>query len=268
MPNYPTTLHYGCNTSPELQPFKYGGKELITMHGVDAYDFSSRMLSPMLMRFMSIDPLCERYYSISPYAYCSNNPVRFIDPPGEYIESAWDIASLAMGVKSFVSNVKGGNVLGAVVDGVGIVLDAAAVALPVIPGGAGAAIKGVCAVDKALDAAKTADKAVDGVNAMKRGIQNEAKVLESIGEVKNTAKKTVNLPREGEITVIPDAINDTKFIEIKDVKSLSNTKQIRGERQAAAVEGKDFTIITGDKTHVSGNIPTGEITRRKDIGPQ
>ncbi|WP_455586506.1 putative toxin, partial [Bacteroides sp.] len=225
--------------------------------------------SPMLMRFMSIDPLCERYYSISPYAYCANNPVRFVDPSGEYIESAWDIASLAMGVKSFVSNVKSGNALGAVVDGVGIVLDAAAVALPVIPGGAGAAIKGVRAIDKAVDVAKTADKAVDGISAMKRGVQNEAKVLESIGEIKNTTRQTATLPGTSEkVTVIPDAITDTKVIEIKDVKSLSNTKQIRGERQVAADAGKDFTIITGEKTHVSGNIPNGEIVRRKDIGPQ
>jgi len=64
----------------------------------------------------------------------------YVDPTGEYIESAWDIASLAMGVKSFVSNVQGGNVVGAIVDGVGIVLDAAAVTLPVIPDGAGVAI--------------------------------------------------------------------------------------------------------------------------------
>ena len=100
MPNYPTTLHYGRNTSPELQPFKYGGKELITMHGVDAYDFSSRMLLPMLMRFMSIDPLCERYYSISPYAYCSNNPVRFIDPTGEYIDQHGISPALQWGSKA------------------------------------------------------------------------------------------------------------------------------------------------------------------------
>lgn len=167
---YPTTLHYGRSTSPELQPFKYGGKELITMHGIDAYDFSSRMLSPMLMRFMSIDPLCEKYYSTSPYAYCANNPVRYVDPTGNYVESAWDIASLAMGVKSFVDNVKGGNVLGAVVDGVGIVLDAAATALPVVPGGAGAAIKGVRAIDKAVDVAKTADKAVDTGKAVEKTV--------------------------------------------------------------------------------------------------
>ncbi|MCS3282143.1 hypothetical protein NXV73_05240 [Bacteroides salyersiae] len=34
------------------------------------------------LQSMSIDPLCEKYYSISPYVYCMNNPVRFIDPTG------------------------------------------------------------------------------------------------------------------------------------------------------------------------------------------
>ncbi|MDR0810858.1 MAG: hypothetical protein LBN23_01070, partial [Paludibacter sp.] len=31
---------------------------------------------------MSIDPLCEKYYWISPYAYCLNNPVKYVDPDG------------------------------------------------------------------------------------------------------------------------------------------------------------------------------------------
>ena len=34
------------------------------------------------LQSMSIDPHCEKYYSITPYAYCLNNPVRFIDPDG------------------------------------------------------------------------------------------------------------------------------------------------------------------------------------------
>jgi hypothetical protein len=34
---------------------------------------------------MSIDPLCEKYYWISPYAFALNNPVRYTDPTGKYI---------------------------------------------------------------------------------------------------------------------------------------------------------------------------------------
>lgn len=37
---------------------------------------------------MSVDPLCEKYYWISPYAFCLNNPVRFIDPDGRVVKPA------------------------------------------------------------------------------------------------------------------------------------------------------------------------------------
>ena len=40
---------------------------------------------------MSVDPMCEKYYWISPYAYCLNNPIRFVDPDGRvpriYVET-------------------------------------------------------------------------------------------------------------------------------------------------------------------------------------
>lgn len=40
---------------------------------------------------MSVDPMCEKYYWISPYAYCLNNPVKFVDPDGRvpriYVET-------------------------------------------------------------------------------------------------------------------------------------------------------------------------------------
>ena len=35
-----------------------------------------------LRRFSTEDPMAEKYYSISPYAYCANNPILFIDPDG------------------------------------------------------------------------------------------------------------------------------------------------------------------------------------------
>ena len=92
--------------------------------------------------------MLDKYPEISPYAYCAWNPLKYIDPDGKWIETAWDVANVVMGVESFVSNIHQGNVAGAVVDGVGVVLDAVATVLPVAPGGAGTAIKTLRAADK------------------------------------------------------------------------------------------------------------------------
>jgi len=37
---------------------------------------------------MSIDPLCEKYYWISPYVYCANNPIKYVDYRGDSISLA------------------------------------------------------------------------------------------------------------------------------------------------------------------------------------
>ena len=84
MQYYPFGLPYEAHYQPEEQPYKYGGKEFIELHGYDSYDFDARMYYPALCRFMTMDPLCEKYYSISPYAYCNNNPVNYVDPSGHF----------------------------------------------------------------------------------------------------------------------------------------------------------------------------------------
>ena len=66
----------------DKQAFKYNGKELEDMHGLNLYDYLARQYDFGYARFTTIDPLAEKYYSISPYVYCMNNPVRYIDPTG------------------------------------------------------------------------------------------------------------------------------------------------------------------------------------------
>ena len=84
---YPYGLQTGESTGSEVQPYKYSGKEYDQLHGLNLYDFSARFYDPSLGRFMTMDPLAEKYYGWSPYAYCANNPLRFIDPKGKDI---WD----------------------------------------------------------------------------------------------------------------------------------------------------------------------------------
>ena len=45
-------------------------------------DFGARQYSPTLRRWMTPDPLSEKYYDVSPYAFCNNNPVRYVDMNG------------------------------------------------------------------------------------------------------------------------------------------------------------------------------------------
>jgi RHS repeat-associated protein len=78
----------GESTGQSLQPYKFGGKEEGTMHGLNLYDFDARQLDKVIPRFTAMDPLAEKYYNISSYAYCGNNPVRFIDPMRMEVEVA------------------------------------------------------------------------------------------------------------------------------------------------------------------------------------
>ena len=67
------------------QPFRFCGKELLTMHGWDMYDSFARFQHDYLPRFTQMDPLAEKYYHLSPYNYAGNDPVNAADPSGKML---------------------------------------------------------------------------------------------------------------------------------------------------------------------------------------
>ena len=82
---YPFGLAHG-HENLNLNRYLFSGKELQdqTLGGklLGLYDFGSRFYDPTLGRWFNVDPKLE---FVSPYGYCANNPVLYIDPNGEDI---------------------------------------------------------------------------------------------------------------------------------------------------------------------------------------
>jgi RHS repeat-associated protein len=95
---YPFGGLMGESTGGDEQRYKYNGKELDRMHGLDWFDYGARMYDGL--RFTTMDPLAEDYYPYSPYAYCLNNPIRLIDikgmAPGDFFRTP-DAAAIDFG---------------------------------------------------------------------------------------------------------------------------------------------------------------------------
>ena len=74
-------------------PYGFNGKEENEELGLDWSDFGARNYDASLGRWMNIDPLAEKYTSISPYTYTLNNPVIYTDPDGMRVEWGDNLSS-------------------------------------------------------------------------------------------------------------------------------------------------------------------------------
>ena len=230
-------------TLPDGQTLRdgYTGKEAQNEDFGTCYtDFGARQYSPALRRWMIPDPLSEKYYGVSPYAFCDNNPVNLVDPDGEAVETLWDIASIGMGVRSFVKNIKSGNVRGAIGDALGIAVDAVAAAVPFVPGGLGAIRAGVKTVDATVGVAKginTFDNATDAAKAAASVSDGKVyvtytKVDPKTGEVYSGRASGYGTPNE--VVANRDRkhyMNEKGFEPAELDKSSTNPDAIRGREQ-------------------------------------
>ena len=172
-----------------LQQYKYNGKELDLMHGLNSYDYGARQDDPILGRWDRIDPLCEVDYNISPYAFCGGDPINRVDKDGRIWETVWDAGNLLWDVGSAIYNHATGSHEAAKANWSDAGLDLAATLIPGVPAGATKLFK---AANKAADVAKVSDKATDAAKSIGKysNIPNPINVKEG-GKFTQRQKKAV-----------------------------------------------------------------------------
>ena len=90
--------------STSVQPYKYNSKELDKTNGLYWYDYGARQYDATIGRWHITDPKSEKYFYESPYIYCANNPIYFIDPDGmDY----WSTNNLNE-IRNFINTISGG----------------------------------------------------------------------------------------------------------------------------------------------------------------
>jgi RHS repeat-associated protein len=93
------------NTSFDSR-YKFTAKELD--NETNYTYFGARYYDSDLSVWLSVDPLSDKYPSLSPYAYCANNPVILVDPDGMSFDE-WEF-NLSTGEIAWKSNKGGENV--------------------------------------------------------------------------------------------------------------------------------------------------------------
>ena len=283
----------GTKATPSYN-YKYNGKEL---QETGMYDYGWRNYAPDLGRWITPDPLLqdldfefnpndvddedddeieeatERALGVgggvfnpdnlNPYSYGYNDPVRFDDPDGKCPICVLVVLAVAISepMKNGTRNPQADRQAFKQAES----FRNAQIAM-VATGGGGSPKNGASVI---LNIAKS--KAQNEVRkaAMQRGVQNEAKTIAKEGLTKNNKTFTVTDPKTGKpVSTKPDAIDSKKITEIKDVKKLYNTKQIRAQRELAKQQGKKYEVLTGKETKVSKTFHQGEVKKRKYLGPQ
>lgn len=184
----------------------FTGKERDSETGWDY--FGARYYHPAIGRWMAVDPLAEKFPSLSPYNYVANNPVANFDPDGKVLDTIADIAFILYDIYDIASTVTSGEEITAAQWGA-LGADVAGALIPFATGG-GAVIRGgakaVNAMDTASDLAKSADTAGDLSETAAKLSKQADNASDDIGE--STAEAVLS------IQVTPDGVaipGDVKY---------------------------------------------------------
>ena len=208
--------HERNHTGAVVTDYKFTDQEKDTETGL--YNYDARMYDPVIALFISADSLIPDVYdpqSLNRYAYCRNNPLKYVDPDGH----AYDIIDVGFFVQSaytFARNPSWANAGWLAADTVSL--------LPVVPSlGYGRVATKIAG--KVADVASNANKA-----------DNSAKSLKAL---ENAPKKTDFVVDSNSTAVRNSAGGARKDLENAGFSGTSTTETLENGTMHRGLPGKD-----------------------------
>jgi RHS repeat-associated protein len=207
-------------------------------------DYGARFFDSNAGRFISPDtliPNARNPVDFNRYAYTRNNPLRYTDSSGHWIESALDIAGIVYDVADITQNGLNWE------NGLSLAADVAGLILPGITGGGvvvRAAFKLANRADVIGDVAKGATKLLGKLDDVAQGLDN-AKTLISgkLGEVVQSVKKGV----ANGCSFSADTLVST-YDGLKPIAWVQTGEQVLAYNEATAATG--YYTVTATWNHL------------------
>ena len=234
------------STGWNTQRYRYNGKELDRMHGLDWYDYGARWMDAAIGRWHVMDPLCEKYYDISPYAYCAGDPVNAIDPDG----------------KSFLTKVLKATIR---------------ISARVASNGLRELGKAATYAEAVSDIQENTSTVVDGnastIDRIGAGVSLASELLPvSVGDVKGIGDFVKSVNGNSKLSTLAQhiyrifdkATNKTVKVGISGGKVAKNGKSYRAQKQVRSFNKTDLEKREFD-SEIIDNVPAGEGARSKAL---
>ena len=246
-------------------PFRYRGYYYDTE--TDLYYLNSRYYDPAVGRFLNADGVDflgtdEGLLSYNLFAYCLNDPVNRTDDSGNLSIKNWikiGVGAIALGAAIALTVATGGGAA-AVAIGVAKVVGSVALSTAVSAGagylknGKQGAIDGACNgfMLGSLSALGGAAFKYAKVHSATTGSPNSmGKAGERMAGIDQSAKEPIQINGR---TRIPDAMTDTTLIEVKNVKYISNTQQLRDFAAFANATGRSLELWVRPTTRIAKTV--------------
>ena len=254
-----------ANTIGRYNPFRYRGYYYDNETGF--YYLNSRYYDPSVGRFLNADGIDflgtdEGLLSYNLFAYCLNDPVNRTDDSGNLSIKNWikiGVGAIALGAAIALTVATGGGAA-AVAIGVAKVVGSVALSTAVSAGagylknGKQGAIDGACNgfMLGSLSALGGAAFKYAKVHSATTGSPNSmGKAGERMAGIDQSAKEPIQINGR---TRIPDAMTDTTLIEVKNVKYISNTQQLRDFAAFANATGRSLELWVRPTTRIAKTV--------------